>query len=462
MTAAHPPDREAISAAFGRLRAAREEVAALTFDALTPTERLTLLDELEAGRRCQPTVEHRLIHALIGDCTPADLGAYNWSAVLQLRLRISACEAHRRLEDAEFLGPRRALTGEPLEPQLPNVAKHQADGTLGSEHVRIIRKFFHDLPSAVDYQTREGCERTLADLGATHTPEVLRKAADRLAALVNPDGDFSDADRARKRGVVIGPQCSDGMSQIRGLLDPEARATLDAVLAKLAAPGMCNPEDESPQIDGEPNSESVERDSRTQAQRNHDALKAMGRSILCSGELGKRNGLPASIIVSTTLQDLQSAAGHAVTGGGSLLPMRDVIRLASHSHHYLVIFDKHTQEPLYLGRSKRLASAGQRIVLHAKDRGCTKPGCTVPGYGCQVHHAELDWAQGGLTDITDETFACPPHNRLVVEGGLAHSQAQGRRTEWIPPPRLDTDGGRVNKYHHPEELLIEGEDPDDP
>ena len=45
----------------------------------------------------------------------------------------------------------------------------------------------------------------------------------------------------------------------------------------------------------------------------------------------------------------------------------------------------------------------------ARDRGCTKPECTVRGYGCQVHHAELDWAKGGLTKVTDETFACEPH-----------------------------------------------------
>ena len=55
---------------------------------------------------------------------------------------------------------------------------------------------------------------------------------------------------------------------------------------------------------------------------------------MASGVLGKHNGLPCTLIVSTTLQDLQSAAGVAVTAGGSLLPMRDVIRLASQSQHY--------------------------------------------------------------------------------------------------------------------------------
>jgi hypothetical protein len=68
------------------------------------------------------------------------------------------------------------------------------------------------------------------------------------------------------------------MSPIRGWLTPEARAGLDAVLAKLAAPGMCNPEDDAPTVDGAPAEESVQRDTRSTAQRNHDGLNA-GRSI---------------------------------------------------------------------------------------------------------------------------------------------------------------------------------------
>jgi Domain of unknown function (DUF222) len=66
----------------------------------------------------------------------------------------------------------------------------------------------------------------------------------------HPDGDFSDVDRARRRHLILGRQQADGMSTISGLLDPEARATIDAVLAKWAAPGMCNPDDEHPCVDG--------------------------------------------------------------------------------------------------------------------------------------------------------------------------------------------------------------------
>jgi hypothetical protein len=189
------------------------------------------------------------------------------------------------------------LTGESLDPRLPNVAKRQGGGEIGAEHVRILRRFLRELPPAVDYQTRELCEQTLATVAAEHPPAALRQAADRLAALVNPDVQFSDVDRARRRHLSIGKQQADGMSPISGLLDPEARATLDAVFAKLAAPGMCNPDDDTPCVDGEPSEEAIQGDQRSPGQRNHDALKAMGRSLLASGELGQHNGLPVSTIV---------------------------------------------------------------------------------------------------------------------------------------------------------------------
>ena len=66
---------------------------------------------------------------------------------------------------------------------------------------------------------------------------------------------------------------------------------------------------------------------------NHDALDAMCRDLLASGELGTHHGLPVSIVVTTTLQELESAAGKAMTGGGSWLPIPDLIRLAGHAHH---------------------------------------------------------------------------------------------------------------------------------
>ncbi len=81
--------------------------------------------------------------------------------------------------------------------------------------------------------------------------------------------------------------------------------------------------------------------------------------------------------------------------------MSDVIRLGSHAHHYLAIFDKGKALALY--HTKRLASPAQRIVLYARDRGCTFPGCTMPGYLCEVHHCD-PYATNPVTDINTLTF----------------------------------------------------------
>jgi hypothetical protein len=272
-------DREAITAVLDRFEAAQAEVAALAFDALTAPEVLTVKDRLETVSRRQAAVDHRLTHQLTSHASPVELGGKSWTDVLSNRLRIGRGEARRRLEEADTLGPRTAMTGEPLQPVLPNVAAAQAAGTIGAEHVRIIRRFFADLPTAVDIETRQACEADLARIASEHTPDALRKAADRLMAWVHPDGDFSDVDRARRRALTIGNQQADGMSKISGLLDPDARATVEAVLAKLAAPGMCNPDDETPCVDGSPSEAHIQNDQRSPAQRNHDALNA-GYEIL--------------------------------------------------------------------------------------------------------------------------------------------------------------------------------------
>ena len=84
-----------------------------------------------------------------------------------------------------------------------------------------------------------------------------------------------------------------------------------------------------------------------------------------------------SIIIRTTLHDLESRAGVGITGGGTVMPIPDVIRLAGHANHNLAVFDGATGSALNLYRTKRIASPAQRIMLIARDGGCTKPCCTV-------------------------------------------------------------------------------------
>ena len=252
------------------------------------------------------------------------------------------------------------------------------------------------------------------------------------------------------------------MSTLTGCLTPTARAMLDAVLAKWARPGMNNPTDpDSPTGTGDSVAPAVlaaaaARDTRTEAQRNHDAFEAMARVLLETGTLGTHRGLPVTVLVTMSLDQLEHAAGGvATTATGGTLPIADALHLARRAHPVLVVFDHHGR-PLHLGRERRLASADQRLALIAADGGCTRPGCDAPASRCAVHHVE-DWAKGGRTDIDHLALACDACHAQVNDGPFGWTTITDPttgRTAWIPPARIDpTQTPEVNYRHHPDQLL---------
>ncbi len=100
-----------------------EKLSAVDLDAVEPAERYEVLERLETARRRQVALSHAVVGHLehIQGCPPVYL-------VLADLLRISRSEARRRLRDAEQLGPRVSLTGEPLPPQLPATARSGTPG----------------------------------------------------------------------------------------------------------------------------------------------------------------------------------------------------------------------------------------------------------------------------------------------------------------------------------------------
>ena len=264
-------------------------------------------------------------------------------------------------------------------------------------------------------------------------PKELGDVAELTLFLLDQDGPApDDTERDRTRGVTIGRQQRGGNSTLAGELTPEGRAVLEPIFAKYAAPGMCNPADPEPCTCGTPTQAQIDNDHRSLAQRQHDALIAVGRIALMSGHLGQLNGLPVSIIIRTTLQDLESRAGVGVTGGGTVMPIADVIRLGGHANHYLAVFDGATGSALDLFRAKRIASPAQRIMLIGRDGGCTKPCCTVGPYGSQVHHVVADWVDGGQ------------HQRRRTRPGLRTRQPHGRRRRWLDHQHQRSRRGRMD------------------
>jgi hypothetical protein len=206
-------------------------------------------------------------------------------------------------------------------------------------------------------------------------------------------------------------------------------------------------------------------DERSGAQRCHDGIKLGLQAGIASGALGTHRGHPVTVIVRTTLAELNQAAHAATnpdiampsparTGGHSALLMRDVIRMGADAIHYLAVFEDHTQRPIYLGRQTRIARTDQRIICYARDGGCTRRGCQAPGYHCEVHHSP-NWAAGGATDADCLFFAYAPDHKLITDGHYQTEVTDTARLAWTDA----TTPPDINHAHHPEELLRGDTDP---
>jgi Domain of unknown function (DUF222) len=437
---------DAIDAAHAVLRETSSDVVGNGF-------RVEAAERLETQERTNRGLMYRFFAEIAeppdgSDSMPASRG------MLCARLRITPREIIRRFKLAARIRPRRSLTGPPVQPELPELAAAVQAGAVSEDHIRAVCRAIDVLPACVSPADVAEAERTLVGYATKLDAGVVTRLGQRIADYLNPDGIFTDDDRARRRGLRLGPQGPDGMSRLSGLLDPEARAYFEAIDAAVR-PGRHQPEG------------ADERDERTPAQRCHDALKLGLQAAIASGKLGVHRGHPVTVIVTTTLAELDRAA-HAVvdpsvpmpspahTGGGSRLPMRDLIRMAANAIHYLAVFDDHTGRPLYLGRQKRIATADQRLICYARDRGCTRPNCLESGYRCEVHHSP-DWAAGGRTDADKLFFACDCDHDGASRGDWHTVVTDNGRLGW-------TDGSgppEINHAHHPEELLRGDPDPPD-
>ncbi len=406
---------------------------------------LAVCREVERVHRMKPTVDHRLIVEMECRSLATVFLARGTAGLLSELLHLDVQEARARVRAAQLRGPRTSLSGADLGPLQPATAAAEAAGAISPRHADIVAKTMHDLPASLDAETVVLAEQTLAAQACALRPSELVKAAERLVAYLDPDGrETSDADRARRRGFTIGRQRLDGMSRISGELDPMTRALVDAAFSAAARPVA----------------EDGVADPRSAAQRNHDALATLCRNALAGGELPSNRGLPATVVVTMGLADLDRRAGTASTASGGTVPVRDLLRRAADAKWLPCVLDS-TGQVLHLGTGQRLASPAQRLALYARDRGCSRPGCEMPAQWTQVHHL-TEWQHGGPTDLHNLALVCPFDHRLITHEGFTVRMGTHGRIEWIAPRHVDPQRvPRTNPIHHPPDLTHppEGRDP---
>jgi Domain of unknown function (DUF222) len=358
--------RERFRELADQVDAAYAEMRALSSDEVGNEFRAEFAERLET----QDRTNRGLMYRVFGEIAdPPDEVQFVPALADKLwaRLRIPPKEIKRRMKMAGRIRPRRQLSGPPLAPELSEVAQAVEAGTIGEDHLKAICRAIDVLPSCVSEVDRHDVERSLVREASKSDVEIVKAAARHIDEIFNPDGDYDEADRARRRGLQLGQQAPDGMSRLSGWIDPETRSYVEAVTAAVR-PGRHLPDGTIVEVP----------DDRSGARRCHDGIKLGLKAGIASGEMGSHRGHPVTVVVRTTLAELNQAAHAATnrdvpmppparTGGDTALPMRDVIRMAADGIHYLVVFDDHSERPIYLGRQKRIATADQRIVCYAHD-----------------------------------------------------------------------------------------------
>ncbi|TWS22380.1 DUF222 domain-containing protein [Tsukamurella sputi] len=451
-------------AALASFEHAVEQLAATNPVMLSSSEVLDSLRRLECAARKVPSSQHWLTEVGIEQGVSAQLGYTSAKEMLVDQLHLAGSEAQERIRGARSRAPRQEH-GHAPGPVRAVLAAAQREGLISERHAVSIEKALDKCSRKLSLPKLHDLEDMLVTAAVSGcTPDDIAVLGRRAYEHIDPDGaEPSAEDIARAREVSIGKQGDDLMSGLQGVLSPEARALVDVIMERLARPGVNNPEDADDPIDiddADAVAAAAKRDTRTAAQRNHDAFVAALRAAITSGVLGQHRGLPCVPIITLGIDQLESETGIATTATGGRLPVEDALRMMGANPRYVLLLDV-AGRPLYLGREKRLASADQRIALYGSEKGCSAPRCDAPATRCQVHHV-TEWADGGRTDIDVLTLACDAHHGKVVPSRdevrrgfetitLPADDAFAGRTGWRRT--ADPDGEfRVNHGHQPAEL----------
>ncbi|UIZ92986.1 DUF222 domain-containing protein [Corynebacterium sp. CNCTC7651] len=282
------------------------------------------------------------------------------------------------------------------DPQPTSKAKtRRKSRSVSEEKQRIINR------ALVDLTDRAACERhrivgEAMAYAIDHAPEDVRRFTERLVkqanaahAPIDPNATWDARSMSQLR------ERYDGTFEGTVILPPGDAALWAALTESGNAPGI--------NFDG-PSQE----DSRTPNQRRYDQLRAILQSYENARQSQHRGA--ASVVLSITMDDLEDATSDTAfpTNTGIDLTATDILRLGLNGTDFIVQFDRVTNLPLSMGKT-RLATVAQRIALLAMQGVCAWTGCSKPFTQAEIHHI-IPYIEGGPTDIDNLIGLCRQHH----------------------------------------------------
>ena len=257
-----------------------------------------------------------------------------------------------------------------------------ATGDVSAEHLRSLAKVA-DTSDAVD----------LLPLAAGQSPEEFAKTVTRFQL---ERGEAGLRERQRAARCVRFFDADDGCLGMRAVLTPLEGEELRHRLMQIADDAWRAAHPERATTIGGHGGDPLHI-------RLADALMALVRGT------AKSASKPA-VVVTVNADTLDAD----LVGTGPI-PLADALSLIDRADLYAAVRNAHGAI-LKFGRSRRLASAMQRLAVIIRDRQCVYPGCDCRYQQCEVHHV-VDVDGGGLTDVDNLALLCKPHHHHLHDNG---------------------------------------------
>lgn len=264
---------------------------------------------------------------------------------------------------------------------------------INAAHAAAILTALASLPPDL----RETVEPHLIERARFYPPEEVSGFVDQLLETLGLDktSDIRRERRNAQRRVDIG-RTMDGHRSVVGNLTPEVGEQVEQALALARTSGGLD-------------------DTRTVAQRNHDALGVIAATYLAHHQTPSFNGAPRTVIVTMDLETLEGQLRERwlTLPSGAVISADTARRLACDAELIPAVLGSNG-EVLDIGQADHEFTTAIRRGAYLRDDGrCGFPECRNPV--SELHHIVFR-RHGGPTSLDNAAWLCAYHHWPAQEG----------------------------------------------
>lgn len=364
----------------------------------------------QIARRSARSLGHAGLAARLGHRTP--------SSLISSLTRVTGRQADHRSRVGALVAP------------LESLADAVSAGSVSTDAAESIAIALGPVAGRVPAPLLVAEVTHLVDLAAVRPADEVAVAAKNVRDRLDRDHiETRERDLRAQRYLRFGRE-TDGLIPVRGLLPPEEAGVVVALFDARTSVRRTVAFGDSPGTSASSSGlDHAAYDDRTMDQRRADTFVEICR--IAAGALAVDVAAPplgngaGTVVVTIAQADLEAGIGAArVDGVAEPISAASARRIACNAGLLPFVLGGQSQ-PLDLGYSRRLFSAGQRRALGERDRGCAVPGCDAPPGWTEAHHV-TPWSRGGPTDLDNGVLLCSFHHHLVHEGRLIVEIDRGR------------------------------------